>query len=494
MKKKYLYVVEWFDRLSMRRKMKILRNGTLVPFIILIIWMISLMNRFNVMYSGIISNMAAATEFNSDFRSQLDYKMYRIVAGAVTFDEVKPYEDIDQARVILKKLKEKATTTSSAERVETILRLLKQLEKSMKSIENGEAVPGRKDSAEILDKDIYQLTELVDEKMGDYIRYEAEHASQMKEYLEKQMVNTIQLCVAVIAVVTVLILILTRHISESINRPVQELCESAKEVAQGNFDIQVNVHPMEEMQVLGTSFNTMVKKTGCLVEKVKTEQMHLRKMELKLLQAMINPHFLYNTLETIMWLAEDEQNQQVVSMVDQLAIFFRTTLSKGQDFITLWEEESHVRSYLEIQRFRYNDILEYEVEMAPEIHSFYILKICLQPIVENALYHGIKNKRKKGRLTVKGWREGNCLHFCVSDTGQGMKPEELKELTEKINGDYSFDARNGFGLLNVNERLRLTYGEGCKLHIESEYGIGTTVSFRIPLIRQQAGKSEGELM
>lgn len=493
MKKKSLYVVGRFERCSLRQKLNILRNGTLLPFIILILWMIFMMASFNTKYSGMINNMAVATEFNSDFRAQLDYKMYRIVAGAVTFEEVKPYEDIQQARVILEKLKQGATTANSVERVDAILRLIKQLEKSMKSIQNGEAVLGRKDSTEILDKDIYQLTELIDEKMADYIRYEAEHASQVKGQLEAQIMNSLKLCVAVTAATIILILIMNRHISESIDRPVRELCESTKKVAKGNFDIQVKVHPMEEMEVLGNSFNIMVKKIGSLVEDVKKEQIHLRKTELKLLQAQINPHFLYNTLDTIMWLAEDEQHQQVVKMVDQLSIFFRTTLSKGQDFITLAEEESHVRSYLEIQQFRYSDILEYEVEMDPEIRTYYILKICLQPIVENALYHGIKNKREKGKLTVKGWRRGNYLHFCVHDTGRGMRPDELRQLKDQIEGDYASDTRNGFGLLNVNERLYLTYGEECKLRIESEFGFGTRVSFKIPVNRQKVEAVEGEL-
>lgn len=486
--KKWKKVIWAFGRLSLREKLSILRNVIMFPFLILIAWMIFMLITYNQQYSAVIDNVAAATEFNSDFKTTMDYKMYRIVAGAATFEEVDPYVDINQAKISLERLRKSATTDNSVERIDAIQRLLTQLQKTIENIQLEKEVPGRRDSAEILDKDIYQFTELIDEKLADYIRYEAEHMKEVKSSLEERILNSITWCIVVTIFLIGLLLIMTNQISRSIEQPIRELCESTKEVAKGNFRIQVKInHTMEEMEVLGNSFNSMVKKIGSLVQDMKSEQIHLRKTELKLLQAQINPHFLYNTLDTIIWLAEDKQNEQVVQMVDQLSIFFRTTLSKGQDFITLAEEESHVTSYLEIQQFRYSDILEYEVHMEPEIQSYYILKICLQPLVENALYHGLKNKRGKGKLVVRGWKEGDYLHFLVKDSGRGMTPEELNTLKSQIDGDYTSDTKTGFGLLNVNERLYLTYGEECKLHINSEFGVGTEVYFKIPLCETASG-------
>lgn len=485
---KWKKAVRAFDKLSLREKLNMLRSGIMIPFIIMVIGMAFLMIDYNEEYSNIIDNVAAATEFNSDFRNDMDYKMYRIVAEAVTFDEMDPYTDIRQARVGLENLKENATTQMSVTRIDAILHLLKQLRKTIENIEQGRAVVGREDNMEILDKDIYQFTELIDEKLKDYIRYEAEHAKVVKVDLEKTILNSISYCVAGAVLLLIIVLLLTNRIAKSIENPIQELCDSMRNVAKGNFDIQVQVNPMEEMEVLGNGFNSMVRKIGSLVEDVKGEQVHLRKMELRLLQAQINPHFLYNTLDTIIWLAEDKQHEQVVQMVDQLSIFFRTTLSKGQDFITLAEEESHVTSYLEIQQFRYQDILEYEVDMDPEIHNYYILKICLQPIVENALYHGLKNKRGKGKLTVTGKQKGDYLHFCVKDTGRGMTPEELNVLKKRIQGSDLPESKNGFGLQNVNERLCLNYGEECCLHVNSQFGVGTEVYFKIPVCMNCTGK------
>lgn len=490
MKKKWKKLIWEFDRLSLRKKLNILRIVVMVPFMILIVLLIYLLLAYNQQYSAVIDNVAVATEFNSDFSTELDYKMYQIVAGAISFDEVDPYENIREAKVSLENLRKSATTENSVKRIEAIQRLLSQLTKTIENIQLNRTVPGRKDNAEILEKDVYQFTELIDEKLADYIRYEAEHMKEVKIQLEERILNSIAYCIGASIGLIGILLIMTNRISRSIEQPIQELCESTREVAQGNFDIRVKInHPMEEMEVLGNSFNTMVERICGLVEDMRNEQIHLRKTELKLLQAQINPHFLYNTLDTIIWLAEDEQNEQVVEMVDQLSIFFRTTLSKGQDFITLAEEESHVTSYLEIQQFRYSDILEYEVHMDPEIQCYYILKICLQPIVENALYHGLKNKRGKGKLIVRGYREGEYLHFRVKDSGRGMTPQELEVLKSQIEGDYTRDNQAGFGLLNVNERLCLTYGEECKLHIESQYGVGTEVYFRIPVCEAAKGRA-----
>lgn len=488
MKKRWRNVIWKFDSLSLRKKLNAFRSIVMLPFLILIVWMILMMISYNEKYSDVINNVAAATEFNSDFSTDLDYKMYLIVTGSATFEEEDPYQDINQAMVSLDKLKSGATTENSVEKIEAIHRLISRLRKTIENIQMDREVSGRRDQMEILDKDIYQLTELIDEKMADYIRYEAEHLNLVRAQLQADILNSITWCAAATAILIGVLLIMTNRISRSIEQPIRELCDSTKEVANGNFDIQVRTnHSMEEMEVLGNSFNSMVRRIGSLVKDVKIEQIHLRKTELKLLQAQINPHFLYNTLDTIIWLAEDEQNKQVVQMVDQLSIFFRTTLSKGQDFITIGEEESHVTSYLEIQQFRYSDILEYEVLMDQNIKNYYILKICLQPIVENALYHGLKNKRGKGKLTVRGYLDGDYLRFSVQDSGRGMTPEELKLLEGQIVGDYTSDTKSGFGLLNVNERLCLTYGEECKLRIDSQFGIGTVVSFQIPVEKAAKG-------
>lgn len=173
---------------------------------------------------------------------------------------------------------------------------------------------------------------------------------------------------------------------------------------------------------------------GRLIEDIRQEQNQRRVMELQLLQEQINPHFLYNTLDTIVWLAEGGQNREVVDMVTSLSEFFRTTLSGGKDFITIKEEMGHIESYLQIQKIRYQDILDYEVALDKSLEEYRILKLTLQPLVENALYHGIKNKRGRGHIWVRGYARDDRAVFEIRDDGAGMTQEEMEAVQRKLRG------------------------------------------------------------
>ena len=173
-------------------------------------------------------------------------------------------------------------------------------------------------------------------------------------------------------------------------------------------------------------------------------------------------------------------------MVASLSSFFRTTLSKGRDYITVAEEKEHIESYLAIQKFRYRDILSYDIDFDNEILDNTILKLTLQPIVENALYHGIKNKRGMGHINIVGKMKGEDIEFVVSDDGIGMTEDEVRRLKGIISGAIQDDRDNGgFGLFNVNQRLELNYGEEYGLNIESTYKVGTSIAVRIPVVKKQ---------
>ena len=216
-----------------------------------------------------------------------------------------------------------------------------------------------------------------------------------------------------------------------------------------------------------------------LLEQVKTEQIRLRKAEFELLQSQINPHFLYNTLDAIVWLAEAGEQKKVVSMVGSLSDFFRISLNQGQDILDVKEELQHVRSYLEIQQMRYQDILQYEICVPEELNHCQIPKITLQPLVENALYHGIKNKRGKGMIRIEGELDGeNCI-LLITDNGKGMTPERLEQGRKGIRNRTARET-DIYGLYNVNERIRLNFGENYGITITSTYGEGTCVTVRLP--------------
>ena len=213
-------------------------------------------------------------------------------------------------------------------------------------------------------------------------------------------------------------------------------------------------------------------------------QRELERVNLDLLQAQINPHFLYNTLDSIAILAQSQREEDVVAMVTSLSAFFRNSLSRGEDIITLRAERTQVTSYLEIQQIRYSDILNYEIDIPEALLDCLVPKLILQPLVENALYHGIKNRRGMGAITVTGEASGGDLLLRVRDNGAGMTPEQVQALQSGI---YD-DRHTGLGLVNVHKRIRLYCGERYGLSFESALGQGTTVTILLPQVREAASR------
>lgn len=264
-------------------------------------------------------------------------------------------------------------------------------------------------------------------------------------------------------------------ISNIVTKPLRKLNEAINDVSEGNFDQQVEVLTHDEVGEVAECFNRMVLAIKELIDKNYVITLQEKESELAALQAQINPHFLYNTLDTIVWLIEGGMTDDAVEMISSLSIFFRTSLSKGNDIIPLSEEKRHTLSYLEIQQFRYRDILEFELSIPKELDGIQVPKLSIQPLAENALYHGIKNRRGKGKITITGREEADAIVLTVSDNGQGMTPERLHEVQEAIRTGE----RAGFGLAAVAERIALYYGPGYGMTISSKEGEGTTVELRL---------------
>lgn len=296
-------------------------------------------------------------------------------------------------------------------------------------------------------------------------------------------IRGITIVVVLLCIISTAILYL--FISERLTRPIRNLKEKMKQAEKGNFiDVEARCDNKDEIGDLYGSFNKMIKNIIQLIEDNKKEQQALQKAELKALQAQINPHFLYNTLDAIVWMTETNNNDKVVEITKAFSSFFRIALSKGNEWITVAEEIEHNRSYLIIQGMRYSDILTYQIHVDDSILNYRILKLILQPLVENALYHGIKNKRTPGLIRVSAKRiDGNKLCLDVIDNGNGMTKERLREVIAYVNDDsLSSKKSEGYGLRNVNQRIKLYYGRHYGLTIKSEYKKGTHVSVIIPLV------------
>jgi two-component system sensor histidine kinase YesM len=282
-------------------------------------------------------------------------------------------------------------------------------------------------------------------------------------------------------------------ISRSIYIPIKRLHDVTTTITKNDLQALVTHDNVDEITELGMSFNIMIGRIRELLDSKIKEQENLKKAELRALQAQINPHFLYNTLDTIIWMAEAKKTDQVIEIVSALSSFFRISLSKGRDWITIGEEVERVRSYLTIQKMRYRDILDYQIEVDDGVASNTILKLILQPLVENALYHGIKNKRQGGTITVRAKQKNeNEVLLEVEDNGIGFTPEKLAQLQAELDDDSGeIRLESGFAIGNVNKRIRLYYGRQYGLSIKSEYYTGTCATLVIPAIQDDAIERAG---
>lgn len=276
------------------------------------------------------------------------------------------------------------------------------------------------------------------------------------------------------------VLVLSNRLSQELTKPIRQLRDGMSTVEEGNFETRVDIAVENEIGSLARSFNMMTDRIHGLIEQNFYEQEQKRKSELRALQAQINPHFLYNTLDSIIWMAEDEKNEEVVVMTAALARLLRQSISNEQEQVTIEQEIDYVRSYLTIQKMRYKDKLEYEIEVAPEIMHVQIVKFTLQPLVENAIYHGIKYKETKGTICIRGFAKDQQAQIAVEDDGAGMDERRIHRILEDTANENAHTS-SGVGVANVQKRLQLYYGEEYGISYTSEVGKGTIALVTIPM-------------
>jgi len=295
----------------------------------------------------------------------------------------------------------------------------------------------------------------------------------------------VQVTYAVIGLVVFVVLgLITSFISQGITRPVHQLQEVMRSVETGEFKEAGELKATDEIRELAREYDLMVSRIRDLMSANVREQEQKRKSDLRALQAQINPHFLYNTLDSIVWMAEMGKSPEVVKMTAALSRLFRTSISRGRDLIRLRDELDHVRNYLTIQKMRYEDKFHYSIDVDDSLLDLTVLKIILQPLVENAIYHGVRGASYTGMIEIGGGIEDDLLRLWVRDNGVGMDGAELEALLRHLSGpgDESTDSDpQGLGVRNVHERIRLYFGPEYGLEILSEPENGTTINCRLPL-------------
>ncbi len=276
------------------------------------------------------------------------------------------------------------------------------------------------------------------------------------------------------------------YMTDRITKPISELANSMRAVEMGDFNTQIDVQGEYEVMQLARRFNLMTAQIKSLMKQVVEEQESKRKSELSALQAQINPHFLYNTLDSVIWMAENGKHHDVVKMVTSLARLFRISISRGRNVITVKEELSHAENYLTIQKMRYKDQFEYRFEIDDEVLNYKTQKLLLQPIIENAIYHGIRQMVDEGEIVIRAYAKDDILYFEVEDNGLGMSESVRKDILKRHDQIDDGAVRvGGVGVTNVFERIKLMYGEDFGIDIESEIEEGTKITLSIPVIREE---------
>jgi two-component system sensor histidine kinase YesM len=302
--------------------------------------------------------------------------------------------------------------------------------------------------------------------------------------------NSIKLFVALMIVGWLLLTIpILMLLSSFLTAPIKNLLQSMRRFQNGQFDEKIEIKYGDEIGHLSRGYNNMVANIKALVDDVYVLRLREQEAELKALQSQINPHFLYNMLDTIFWEAEAAGQERIGEMIINLSRLFRLSLNRGKSFTSVSKERELLELYLSLQKMRFKDLLGYEIQIPPDLDAYVILKLSLQPFVENAIVHGIERQRGGGFIRISGRRDGHQLYFRIEDDGPGMSPKAMEQIKEMRSESDTYTAKEtgGYAVQNVHERLRHFYKDNFELRFSSEPGAGTIVEIRIPAMKESEG-------
>ncbi len=477
---------------SLSRRLSVAFHTIMILMVVPAAVSLVMMIGFSQLYYGFLSRAQRINDLTAIVVDQLPGELFNIVAGRGTFEEGPQREMMRTVNGTLDSLigeggasgPELTVARRTGNTLESYIdRLGLQMEQDAPVEDNFQ-----------VHEEIRNVSALMGDMFRDAVSTEIRAATQASRRMRVVLSVTMALEAALIAFAMLFVKSSQRSLSGAVAEPIRELQAFAGKIADGHLNERTPEPDVDELRQLSVSLNAMAGRLGELMEENRLEQESLKKSELRVLQAQVTPHFLYNTLDAIVWLAEAKKTEEVISITRALSDFYRISLSDGHDWITLAQEEEHLRGYLTIQKIRYRDILDYEIDIDPAIRNEMILKLSIQPLVENAIYHGIRNRRGGGRITVRVWEEEGRLRVLVKDNGAGMSAERLGELRRMMASHRGADYP-GFGLFNVDQRIKLYYGQAQGLEIDSEQGRGSSISFNVPLLgpgQPPAAPREGE--
>ena len=438
-------------------------------------------------YSQIISNVSTANRISMIAKDDIPAELWNIICGKKEIADGSQNKLLDNISSGLSLMlltinnEESRGKLEVANRAYTTLR--RNVDMLISQIKGGSLVTQNEATLD----EIRTITSLFSDIMQDFIVTEIEAANQTNQSLRNTSIilTTIQIIITILAIIISINSFIT--VSAAIQKPISDMEKLSTKVSNGDLTARIDIPHVNELNTLAENLNTMAGQIDLLIQKNMEEQKNFQKAEMKALQAQITPHFLYNTFDTIVWLAEEEHTEEVVRITKAFSDFLRISLSRGHEWITISQELEHIKNYLTIQKIRYADILNYSIDADEALMDVKMIKLVLQPLIENAIYHGIKNKRGRGKLKVSAHFTNDSrtfVCFTVEDNGAGFTEERLGQVRNELRtgAQDSEKLSSVYGLYNVNKKLKLYYGENTEgLLIESEAGKGSKISFTIPV-------------
>ena len=421
---------------KLETKMKWMLLSTMIPMTILIIVLLVFFWHYTNEYNQLSNNLAVSSEYNANYRNsnndmsfkdEVDMDIYYVTIGRKGKDGL-PTEQVDKAISTVESLKK---TTSKKESLRSLKYLTNYLENLKKRMNQLLEIKNYQERQEFVANNTEILTTLFEKEMQNYIYQEATELVQIESQLAGNVRLTIITMCAAILVATAILLRRSFRLTYSITKPISEILHNIKKVGKGEYKtINVVSADSVEIQELDAGTRKMAGRIEGLLENVRKEQEVQHMTELQLIQAQVNPHFLYNTLESITWMVEAQKNEEAVIMISELAKLLRVSLSRGKTIIPVKDELQHSRSYMNIQLVRYKERFQMEFQTDKEIEDYCIVKLVIQPILENAIYYGVGNMDEddEGKITVRGEKKEDDIYITIEDKWNGNAERSSRKI------------------------------------------------------------------
>lgn len=458
---------------------RLLFSITLIPLLVISIFY----TRNILIYRSALANVEEANSVSTIVQENVLEELWDLVFGLIQVSDYESGNELEKVRLAIEEIQANTTTAKEAANLDVALRTLDTLDHYISKMESNIANERPFDENEAIMVQVDAVTVLLYAILQDFVRVEIELAGKTSDDM---LVSLYYLMLFELIIVLTIIYSAkknNRFLTQQIQEPLNDLIVLSEELSQGHLDYRAKEPEVAELRVVTKSMNDMAHNLHVLIEENAVKQFDLAQSELRVLQAQITPHFIYNTLDAILSLAEQGNSEQVKTMTYALSDFLRISLSKGQDWITIEKEIRHIEDYLTILQIRYGAMLTFAIDIPEEILQTEVLKMILQPLVENAVYHGTKHVRRAGKVTVAATVAEGTIRFLITDNGIGMEDERLLEIQARLaQATVDDSGEGGYGLYNVRKRLLLYYGNAASLQIDSTYRNGTTITVTVPKI------------